>query len=430
MAMDAATEPTELVPRGRHLLPLATMVVLAVGCMACALITRNCQPGPPLLTQQPVTRSGVPIVRVLLTREPVSVATISAGRWYLLVLDGRRISSSSRAMAKTELRLGRSGWIVKGREIGAGALVLSTKENSCVRYDKTSYRGQLHFIPTGDGTFNIVNYVDMESYLAGVLAKELYPSWLPATFGAQAIAARSFALYHRNTFGRTHDYDVGDDQSSQVYGGIDGETDKSWNAVRATHGQILTVGTPGSEQSFMTQFSSTCGGIVNGARVIRDASDIEPLRGGQVCRYCINSPQYRWEPATVTKTELYRALVGTYEEARKLGGVRTVRVKSQTSYGRMVWVEIIGTNGKPMTIRGEDLRLALLRKGAKMHNTLYSMNCRIRDIGDSLEFYDGRGFGHGVGMCQWGAQGLAEEGASSEQILQFYYPGSRATRVY
>ena len=370
-------------------------------------------------------------MRVLLTRKPIKSASLSAMGGYQLSLDGRVISQSAGALTGGQLRLGTGGWIVGGRVMGPGKLLLVAGENSGVSYDKTVYRGQLQFVPAGAEAFRVVNHVDMESYLAGVLAKELYPSWQVEAFRAQAVAARSFALFHRNKYGAGRYYDVGDDQSSQVYGGLSGENDKAWDAVRATHGQILAVGPPGEERTFMTQFSSSCGGVVNGASVIRQAPDLPPLRGGQTCPYCADSPQRRWAaPAAVTKAELYRALSAAYPKMGSLGGVRTVRVKSRTSYGAMMWVEVIGANGRPETIRGSDLRLALIRNGAKIRNTLYSMNCRIRDAGDSIEFYDGRGYGHGVGMCQWGAQGMAKAGYAHRQILEFYYPGSRIMQAY
>ncbi len=414
------------------MLPMVAMVLLAGGCMTGVLMTPKCQDTPLVVRQQPVTRQGVPILRVLLTGKPIESATLTAGGGYALELDGRVISSSRGTLRATELGLSGGWWMVNGKSVGRGELVLVAGEQSYAKYHKVAYRGQLRFVPAGSESFRVINHVDVESYLAGVLAKELYPSWKLEAFRAQAVAARSFALYHQNTFGQTHDYDVGDTQSSQMYGGIDGETDKAWDAVRATHAQILVVGSPEAPQRFMTQYSSSCGGVVNGASVIRHAADIEPLRGGQSCPYDIDSPQRSWSaPAIVSKAEIHRSLVATYRQARSLGGgVRTVRVKSRMPYGRMMWVEIIGTNGEAMTLRGEDLRLSLLRNGAKTRNKLYSMNCRIRDVGDSIEFYDGRGFGHGVGACQWGLQGMAERGHSHRQILQFYYPGARIITAF
>ena len=131
-----------------------------------------------------------------------------------------------------------------------------------------------------------------------------------------------------------------------------------------------------------------------------------------------------------SKADLYRALADRYTAAEKLGGLRTIRVASETSYGRAVWIDVIGPAGKKITIRAEDLRLAVLRSDIPGRDKLYSMNCRLRDHGDEIEFYDGHGWGHGVGMCQWGAQGKAQRGWTAEKILAYYYPGSEIIRRY
>ena len=83
-----------------------------------------------------------------------------------------------------------------------------------------------------------------------------------------------------------------------------------------------------------------------------------------------------------------------------------------------------------MRLRADDLRVALARAGASGARNIYSMNCQWRDAGAAIEFFDGRGFGHGVGLCQWGAQGKAAAGWTAGQILQFYYPGARVKRLY
>ena len=98
--------------------------------------------------------------------------------------------------------------------------------------------------------------------------------------------------------------------------------------------------------------------------------------------------------------------------------------------GRAVWVDAVGNDGKKVRLRGEDVRLALIFNGPPAAKKLYSMNCRIVDRGKFIEFADGRGFGHGVGLCQWGGQAKALKGWSPERILQFYYPGATLYRVY
>jgi stage II sporulation protein D len=381
--------------------------------------------------EQTVTPAGVPILRVLLTAEATHDVALGTTAAYELFLNGQPIKSTLWKLSARPLTRRGGQWLFEGKYLGDGELILLC-DKGYVSLNGTTYRGELRFVSRGDNAFLAINYVDMEGYLAGVLSKELYPSWETETYRTQAIAARSFAMYQHDTFGRTHQYDLGSTTASQVYGGVDGETDRSRQAVRDTWGQVLVVGPPGKEKSFLTQYSSTCGGYVNGAHVIRDASKIEPLAGGQACHDCSASSKYRWPAARVTKADIYRAVAKAYPgpSASLGGGVKTVIVKDRTPYGRAIWVAIVGTSGKSITIRAEDLRLAIMRADADKDGSLYSMNCDITDTGSTITFSNGRGFGHGVGLCQWGAQGKAKRGWSHQQILQFYYPGSRIVPLY
>ncbi|MBS3821135.1 MAG: hypothetical protein KGY81_05160, partial [Phycisphaerae bacterium] len=132
----------------------------------------------------------------------------------------------------------------------------------------------------------------------------------------------------------------------------------------------------------------------------------------------------------VSKPSLYAVLLGKYPALSRLGGIKTVTVRQATDYGRPIWLEIIGTTGQRTSMRAEKLRYLLIGSKVSMTGTLYSMNCKIRDLGDSIEFYDGHGFGHGVGLSQWGAEDKAKRGLSAEEILAFYYPAAEIMRAY
>jgi stage II sporulation protein D len=91
---------------------------------------------------------------------------------------------------------------------------------------------------------------------------------------------------------------------------------------------------------------------------------------------------------------------------------------------------VVGVNGKKVRLRAEKIRLALIFGRSVAGKKLYSMNCQIVDAGASIEFRNGRGFGHGVGMCQYGLQGKALAGWKAQQIVNFYYPGANIVRIY
>jgi len=185
---------------------------------------------------------------------------------------------------------------------------IDERDDRYVSFNAKSYRGKLHLIPKGPNAFIVVNYVNIEDYLAGVLPKELYPSWHIEAYRSLAVAGRTFALYHMFNTGQSKDYDLGDTVAAQVYGGRSAETPTSRQAVATTPGWTLTVRQNGRNCIFMPQYSSCCGGWVNAAIVLRDAPPIEPLRGGQRDLHCTASTKYRWPPVQVSKTELYTLL--------------------------------------------------------------------------------------------------------------------------
>lgn len=425
--------PTIVYRTVRRLGPLAPFVILGAASLCTAGFLSSCGREQPRIGPTPFAYPGAPIIRVRITPQPVTSVSIATTGAYRVLVDGELAINSNGPLKPATVRRKKEGqWEFDGQQIRGRSLELVPENRQYVTLGTITYRGNLHLLPTKDDTFIVVNVLDIERYLAGVLAKELYPSWSPQTYRALAVAGRTFAIYHMKTFGISHEYDLGSTQASQVYGGLTGETARSRDAVRSTSGQVLYVaGANGRRRIFMAQYSASCGGDVNGAKVIRDAADIEPLRGGQKCDHCGNCPLFRWPTATVSKSDLYTAIRQTYDEANKLGGVRSIRVVTRSPTGRAIWVDVLGT--KPNTsirLRAEDIRLALLRSGKCNAKQLPSMNCTIRDTGGGIEFSQGRGFGHGVGLCQWGAQGKADQGWSAEQILAFYYPGAAILAAY
>jgi stage II sporulation protein D len=372
----------------------------------------------------------VATIRVRLTGPPVAEASLSTTGAYWIKADGRMVVESPTALPPTPVRRSGDNWLVGTRSIPGRELLLLPGPDRHVQLGETAYRGYFRLLPAEGGRLTVINHLDVESYLAGVLAKELYPQWHPQTFRALAVAARTFAMYHMTTFGATHEYDVGDGQASQVYGGLKAETPRSWEAVRETAGVVLACGEPGRERIFMAQYSACCGGRVNGAYVIRNANRVPPLEGGQACSDCSRCSRYRWPTVRVTKSDVFRALASRYGAIARLGGLRGLQVATTTPHGRAVWVEALGPNGKKVRLRAEDVRLALIFRRVPAARRLYSMNCDIVDAGGAIEFRNGCGFGHGVGLCQWGAQGKATRGWTADQILNAYYPGAKLFRVH
>ncbi len=378
---------------------------------------------------QPWAGAGGPTVRVLLTREPVEGARISTSGGYSLSVDDRRVDSGRRQLGPCKVTRSGPTWRIGKFRAQGRTVRLTTTADALVRLGDTAYRGELYLHRAGQSGFVAVNHVDVESYLAGVLPKELYPHWTLTMYCAQAVSARTYALFKQSFLGGAT-YDLASGQADQVYGGASAETPKSRRAVQATRGWVLGYGAEGSERIFLSQYSACNGGVVNPAYVLRAAARIRPLMGGQRDEDGRRCPRFRWAPVKVPKPAIWRAVGQSYPSAKKLGGVVSIGVAEATSYGRAVWVDLTGTSGQKMRLRADDLRLCLLRDGPAQARKLYSMNCRLRDLGDAIEFYDGRGYGHGVGLSQWGAEDKARAGWDVQQILQFYYPGAKIFKAY
>jgi len=415
----------------RCIRPLVPVFLAGLGILAIGRAPWGCgQVQRPRLPARPITYLGVPVIRVLISPRPLREVSLATSAGYQLRTDRDVVADSGAPLDRTTVTRSGRDWRLDYLSVSGREISLMAAGESCVSVDRARYRGLVKLLPIGRDQFIIVNYLDLESYLAGVLAKELYPSWSPETYRALAIAARTFAMYHMLTADESDDYDLGSTQAAQVYGGFLAETPKAWQAVRATHGLVLACGAEGDERIFQAHYSACCGGRVNSAEVLRDVEDIEPLHGGQECTDCSHCPRYRWKPVRTAKSDVYRALVGCYEAAGKLKGVRQIRPTGKRVNGRAIWLDVVGPEGNTMRLRAEDLRLALLRAGVPGASKLYSMNCSLRDLGDAIEFHDGRGFGHGVGLCQWGAEAKAANGATAEEILNFYYPGAKILLTY
>jgi stage II sporulation protein D len=289
-----------------------------------------------------------------------------------------------------------------------------------------TYPGKFRIIP-GEQGLEVINLVDVERYTACVVGREIWPTFAPAAFRAQAIAARSFVLFQMQRRNRAA-YDVLATQGSQVYRGVRGDDvgQRAERAARDSFGVVLTYHDGQQDRLFCTYYSAVCGGLSQSAAIFGDADDVPPLRGGVACDYCRNAPKgtYRWGPVRVKLTAISAKLAGAYAEVRAWGSIRDLTIVSQTAAGRPLTLRLHGDDGQVLDVGAE--RFRLLIGGSDIRST--DVHLRV-ERGDAV-FDDGRGFGHGLGLCQWGMQGQAKEGRRAGDILSYYYPGAKLTRVY
>jgi stage II sporulation protein D len=289
------------------------------------------------------------------------------------------------------------------------------------------YAGDLEFSVI-DGRLRILNLLDVENYVAGVVPNEVWPNFHQEAFKAQAIAARTYALYMMAERG-DRPYDVRAGEGDQVYRGLreDEVGGRVRSAVNATHGLVLAWESPHGLRIFCTFYSAACGGMTQGIAELQPNAESPPtLRGGVACDFCsiARGEAYRWKTTEIEKTRLLARLQSRDAAFSAWSGLAAVEVARRTETGRIGEVRLSGKHGERASMRGERFRLAV---GSRI---MRSTACDLTDAGEVIRFENGRGFGHGVGLCQWGMEGQAREGRRAGEILRYYYPGAHLVRAY
>jgi len=269
-----------------------------------------------------------------------------------------------------------------------------------------TYRGTSEVVALPDGRRALLNMLPLDAYLSGVISKEISASWAPSAQQAQAIVSRTYALLKLHP---EKAYDVVASESDQVYGGIEGETVEGRAAVDATAGAILVyAGRPAH-----VVYSACCGGRTADAADVWGAS--YPYLPSIVDPNCLGTPAFNWN-ATVALDAVAAAFGSPFTD---VGPLRSVRIESDDPNDRPRNIAFVG-NASSFETSPKAFRASL---GPSVVRSTFLHALTIADGGASLAVW-GTGRGHGVGMCQWGARELGERGASAQDIVGFYFPGT------
>ncbi len=264
--------------------------------------------------------------------------------------------------------------------------------------------GALHVIRRGQGLM-VINAVDLEEYVKGVVPSEVSSSWHQEALKVQAIAARTYALYQR-MINAGHDYHLVGSIQDQVYRGRHGVDPRVQQAVEDTRGIVVThLNAP-----ILAAFSSTAAGQTEDAINVW-SKDLPYLKGVE-CPFDTNSPYYQWR-ASFKVEDLETNL---RQKGMAVGTIASVTPISYSRAGRVAKVRILHSNGE-LILRGEDLRRVV------GYAVIPSTQFEVEAVGSELVL-SGYGAGHAVGLCQWGAKELAELGYPFPAILQYYFPGT------
>jgi len=320
---------------------------------------------------------------------------------------------------------------------GLGSLRISVS-NGRLSIGGSAYPGAVELIALDAASlrFDVINHVGMEDYLPGVLSKELYASWHPEAYRAQAIAARSYAIWEMNLpRRRAGHFDLEAGQASQAY--TANVSEKARQAVDATRGQVLVF----EGRVLPAFYSSSTGGVGQDAVAAFPGrvDDLAPLRGRAHGQWGQTASKYRWGPIVRSRDTLSRRLASwgqaTDHTIAGLGTIVAIQVASRNSAGRPTAYFVDDDRRLRYTIAAEHFRqganfTSTLAGGAvPAADKLYSSNLGITITGNQVRF-TGQGYGHGVGMGQWGAQEMAQAGYAHGSILGFYYPGAALRQAY
>jgi stage II sporulation protein D len=279
-----------------------------------------------------------------------------------------------------------------------------------IEVDGAPYRGSIVVQLDPDGALTVVDFVDLEQYLYGVVGSEMPASWPTAALEAQAIVARTYAVGRlgiRDDVG----YDLVAGDQDQAYGGVNSESPTTIFATDSTRGQILVY----DGQIVHTYYSADDGGFTaNGSAL----SDPQPYLKAKPDPYALGSPDSAWS-AMIPAADLAQSLDAYYTNVGDLTGIAPGPADES---GRIESISVFGTLGSA-TLSGFDFRRLAGRRAVR------STRISALALDGTRIHVSGSGFGHGVGMSQWGARGMAAAGIGCLDILRFYYSGTELTTI-
>ncbi len=345
-------------------------------------------------------------VRIAVGRFNDSV-TVEGADLVVRRLDGGDVKGPA---TKTRLSIGTKGLVVDGQATDRDVLVINAP---LLALAKHTYRGALEVrLQTFKGRREllVVHPLELETYVTGIVSAELPRGWPLGAYQAQAVAARTFAVtqkYRRLEL----PYHMESSVLDQVYAGVGREHALADEAARTTRGLVLSS----RRHLAQTYFHAACGGGTESAEEgWGSAIDYLP---GSACNHCGDANRAAWT------TNLRHADVDKAFKSLLGGSITGVKVVARTASGRVKKVELQSAK-KKRTISGADFRRLL------GWSVIWSTQIDKITLNDKQLVVVGRGSGHGVGLCQWGARGFAIAGTPWQEILHTYYPGADLVRLY
>ncbi len=351
-------------------------------------------------------------IRILVQRDKPQVQVSAPASFEVFDDKGLSITSGAKLAGATvkPLEQGIQWW---DRIVPTRFLLVKSMGNGIRVGSSGVYRDEVLIYKNSKGSLDVISRLELEDYLKSVIPFEGNPKWALESLKAQAVVSRTFALT-KMILRRNEEYDVSAGVMSQVYAGKQIENDRTNQAVDATRGEVLLY----KGKIFPAYFHSTCGGATTAADLVWRVKPLAPL-GGVDCKFCQRSPHYKWE-AVVTPAEIKEKLAKQEMPVSEVLGIRTDKIDRTGRAHKLVikstWAEkVVDADAFRVWVDPMRLKSNLITK------------IRTNDAGAFV--FKGKGWGHGVGMCQYGMKYLGELGYGYKEILGYYFPGAQVSKL-
>ena len=378
-----------------------TLVAWFLGITALVLTLAHTmrRPTPPTIESARLL-DGPPVIRVQLARAGLGPWLIESGHALEVCRDG--FGGPQIGAPRRRVRLEAAAGGVRVDDVVHPKIAVGAGEEDEISINGTTYRGRL-IVQTAEAGIVLVLHVPLEAYMAQVLPFEMPLSYPPEALKAQCIAGRSYAVA-ASLRKKEAAWHLRDDETSQMFQGVTAATRRAERIVLETRHLVVIW----NEKPLSAYYSANCGGRTRSNREAFSETAVAPL-AGVVCDYCAWSDDYEWSRG-FPLDQAAEAL----ELKAKIRGARLGK-SNPSGYETEVFLQ---TSLGEMAISGRRLKAAL---GHHRVKSTWLTSIRVER---GRLVVAGRGFGHGVGLCQNGCRGLADAGKDARAILDYYYPGA------
>lgn len=333
--------------------------------------------------------------------------TIASDKKYFFVSNNKRYRLSA---GKIDIKIKNKEAVILNKSYKLPIEFVSSK---CLLVNGKIYRGNIIIAASKDGN-NIINALKMEDYLKGILPKESNASWNQETLKAQAVISRTYALKNLGKHAK-QGFDICSQVHCQVYGGASCETKNCNKAVCETDREVITY----KDEPAQVFFHSSCGGHTEDPNFVWKWNSETPVYlKGIKDEYCKDNPHQTWT-ATIPESTIREKLI---KAGHKIGKIQKISTSGTTPAKAAKEIVIKHSKGT-LTLNSYVFRCAVSADKIKS-TSITSIKTKNKNF-----IFEGKGWGHKVGLCQWGSKTMGDKGFTYKQILEFYFPKTKIGKI-